>query len=252
MWDPINLSGRSYLVTGGSSGIGRASAILLSQLNARLIVVGRDRARLAETSTMLNGTGHQLEAFDLSSFEDIQGWLKKVTSVSGPLDGLVHSAGSQKIRPLRFLKANDVEEMMRINVSAALGLAKAFRQKGVCTPRSSVVLLSSVMGLVGQVGQAAYSATKSALISLTKSLALELAPEGIRVNCVAPGVVKTDMLEKMQQSLTAEQFKAIEDMHPLGLGTPQDVAFAIAFLLSDMARWITGTTLVIDGGYTAH
>ena len=141
---------------------------------------------------------------------------------------------------------------MRINVTAALCLAKAFRQKNVSTAGSSIVYLSSVMGIVGQSGQTAYSASKGALVTLAKSLTLELSRENIRVNCVAPAVVNTEMSEKMFQSLTPEQVKQIESMHPLGIGTPRDVANAIAFLLADTGRWITGTTLVVDGGYTAH
>ena len=107
------------------------------------------------------------------------------------------------------------------------------------------------MGLVGRPAIAAYSATKGALVSMTRSLALELAPEGIRVNCVAPGFVESEILEQVKSVVTEDQFEAIRKMHPLGFGTPRDVANAVAFLVADTGRWITGSTLVIDGGYSA-
>ena len=114
------------------------------------------------------------------------------------------------------------------------------------------MLVSSAMGLVGRPGIPAYSASKGALVALARSAALELAKDQIRVNCVAPGFVRTEMLEQLREWLSSEQLAALEAQHPLGLGAPRDVAYAIAFLLADTSHWITGTTLVVDGGYTAH
>lgn len=252
MINPMELENRTILVTGASSGIGRETAILLSQLGARLILVGRRPEQLEKTISLLDGASHQVHVFDLLNVDDIPHWMKGIASASGPLNGLVHSAGMQFTKPLRITTGENLEELMRINVTAAFSLARAFRQKGVYITGSSIIYLSSVMGVVGQAGQAAYSASKGALVALTKSLSLELSREGIRVNCVAPAVVRTEMLEKMLQSLTPEQVAQIQAMHPLGIGTPRDVANAIAFLLADTGRWITGSTLVVDGGYTAH
>lgn len=252
MINPMELENRTILVTGASSGIGRETAILLSQLGARLILVGRRPEQLESTLALLEGASHQLHVFDLLDVDDIPRWMKEITRASGPLHGLVHSAGVQITKPLRMLTSSDIDKVMKINVTASFGLIKGFRQKGICANPASVVLISSVMGLVGQPGVSAYSASKGALVTLAKSLALELAKENIRVNCVAPAVVNTEMSEKMISALTPEQVTQIEVMHPLGIGYPRDVANAVAFLLADTGRWITGTTLVVDGGYTAH
>jgi NAD(P)-dependent dehydrogenase (short-subunit alcohol dehydrogenase family) len=165
---------------------------------------------------------------------------------------LVHCAGVLSQQPLRALDASKFEAVQRVNVTAAAMLAKGFRQKGCCAPNSSIVLVSSVMGLVGQAGIPAYSTSKAAVAGLTRCLAMELARESIRVNCVAPGMVRTEMTEKFFEFVSDEYVKGIEALHPLGFGTARDVANAIAFLISDAARWITGSTLVVDGGYTAH
>lgn len=240
------------LVTGASSGIGREAAVVLSQLGARVMLVARSEQRLEETRKLLEPGDHRIEVVDLSRVEEIPGWMKDATSSFGELDGLVHAAGVQSTRPVRAWTLREYESVFQINVAASLALAKGFRQKRVHQPRASLVFLSSTMGLVGAGGRGVYSASKSAIIGLTKSLALELVREGIRVNCVAPGVVRTEMLEGLRQDITPEQFEAIEKLHPMGIGDPKDVAMAIAFLIADTSRWTTGTTLVVDGGYTAH
>lgn len=250
--NPLDLTGKTILVTGASSGIGRETACLISQLGGRVVLVARNEERLAETLRSLNGEGHRVEPFDLSSTDEVPRWLKSLSASSGPLDGLVHSAGIQRLRPLRVLTSAVLQEVMRTNLDAAVSLTKGFRQKGVCAANGSVVLLSSVMSLVGQAGVIAYAASKGAINAVTRALAVELAPEHIRVNCVAPGYVETEMAAALWSSLTSDQRSVIESMHLLGLGKPRDVAYAIAFLLADAARWITGTVLVVDGGYTAH
>lgn len=248
----MDLSGRTIMVTGASSGIGRETAVLLAELGATVVAVGRKHEELEKTAAMIASSQCLIEPFDLSVMDSIPGWLKRIAQDHGPLAGLVHSAGVQSYLPLRILSEAKLQETLDVNLKAAVGLAKGFRQKGVCSNPSSIVYLTSVMGLVGQPGQAAYSASKGALVALAKSLALEVAREGIRINCIAPAVVLTEMSEKGTQSLTGEQLASIQAMHPLGLGKPRDIANAAAFLIGDTGRWITGTTLVVDGGYTAH
>ncbi|WZO99623.1 SDR family NAD(P)-dependent oxidoreductase [Isosphaeraceae bacterium EP7] len=250
--NPMDLSGRTVLVTGASSGIGRETAVLLSQLGARLILIARDRARLEETALRLAGAGHIIESHDLSEPEPIMGWVKELGRRVGGLNGLVHAAGLHSIVPIRMLEPGELDGLWRINVAAAVQLVRGFRQKGVASRPSSVVLLASITGLTGQPGVSAYAATKGALIAFTKSAAMEMARENIRVNCVAPSLVKTAMTDRILKNLDEGQRSAVELLHPLGLGEPVDVANAIAFLLAETGRWITGTTLVVDGGFTAQ
>ena len=250
---PLDLHGKRILVTGASSGLGREIAVCLSGLGASLVLVGRNHARLQEAARCLTPGEHATAEFDLQDVEAIPRWLTE-TAVAGPLHGLVHSAGVHLIRPLKATSIAGYEELMRVNVTAAMSLAQAFRQPRVHAGDSAIVFLSSVMALVGQPGLAAYCTSKAALGGLTRALALELAKERIRVNCVAPGQVDTGtgMSADLQGSLTESQWQQLAEMHPLGFGRPEDVACAVAFLVARTGRWITGTTLVDDGGNTAR
>jgi len=250
MDSPMSLKGKTILVTGASSGIGKQTAITLSILGARLVLVARDISRLKQTATQMTHSNHHIVPFDLNNTDEIPRWMISISEIIGPLDGLVHSAGIVQLQPLRYLKQNDLESLMRINLFSAMAIAKGYRQRSVCNKGGSIVFLSSVRGISGEAGVAAYAASKGALISLTKSLAVELAPEKIRINCVAPGLVQTEMVNNDKQ--LPAQLERMEQQHLLGIGTPEDVANAIAFLLADTGKWITGTTLVVDGGYTAH
>jgi NAD(P)-dependent dehydrogenase (short-subunit alcohol dehydrogenase family) len=252
MKEPFSLRGHRILITGASGGLGRATALLASRMGAQVILTGRDFEKLKLTRDLMEGDGHVIEGCNLTDVAAIPGWLAGICDECGPLTAMAHAAGVQNPRPLRSLDDAHVNETLVLNLNSAVALVRGFRQKSVCESGGSVVLFSSVMGLAGQAGQIAYSASKGALISMCRSMAMELARDKIRINCVAPGLVETDMAERLQKSLPASQYDGIVAMHPLGIGRPEDVAAAVTFLLSDAARWITGTTLVVDGGYTAH
>lgn len=251
--NPMSLAGKRVLITGASSGLGREIAILLSRLGAAIVLVGRDKARLEETSTQLHGEGHRISIRDLSKdLEELPAWMLSICRDAKPLGGLVHSAGIQMTIPMRSLTFAQMEHLLTTNLSSSIMLAKGFRQKGVAAPGASLVFISSIRALVGEAAMAVYAASKGGLISLAKTLAIEYARQGIRVNCIAPAFVRTPMGEQALEMLDPAKVKSMEDMHPLGFGTPVDVANAAAFLVGDTGRWITGTTLVVDGGYTAH
>lgn len=251
MTNPFDLTNKRILITGASSGIGRATAQLVSQLNGKVIATGRDHKRLESTMTSLEGKGHVCRSFDLTEVDSISEWMLDLAS-GGRLDGLVHMAGIHGVRPLKVTDAAFVNQILNVNITTAIGLARGLRHKKVRGSNSSIVFASSVAAIAGEAGISAYSASKGAIISLTRSLAIELAREKIRVNCVSPSIVKTEMTEKFQELFTPEQLQAVEDKHPLGTGEPVDVANLVAFLLSDASRWMTGSNIVIDGGYSAQ
>jgi len=249
---PMDMTGRRILVTGASSGIGRETAILLSRLHAAVVLSGRNEEKLGQTLMRMEGDGHLAVPFDMNAVAEIPNWVKGLVERTGPFDAVVHAAGQQQTSPLTYLSSEALDGIMRLAVTSALMLARGFSQRGCASGNASIVFVSSIMGTVGKPFLSAYSAAKAALSGATRSLALELAPRRIRVNCVAPAFVQTEMLEQVRGMLLPEQFEALEKSHPLGFGTPLDVAHAIAFLVGDTGRWITGSTLVVDGGYSAQ
>lgn len=250
--DFLRLDGSTVLVTGASSGIGRACAVEASRYGAKVVLVARREEALEETLSLLSGDGHLVAPFDLADLDGIPEFVSGIAGRLGGLSGIVHAAGHHDTTPVRAITPSAVTGLFDANVTTAMMLAKALRSKHVRRETASLVLLSSAVGLVGQAGVSAYSATKGAIVTLTRSLALELARDGIRVNCVCPGVVDTPMTTGIRERVGAAGFERIAHAHPLGLGETIDVANAILYLLSTASRWVTGSALVVDGGYTAQ
>jgi len=248
-----SLKERHFLVTGAASGIGRAVALLFDRLGAKLSLVDRDEAGLNATQAACGDKEHRHFRFDLRVIEAIDGLVDDAVKAQGPLRGLVHAAGIQAVSPARVLRPGQWRDILTVNTESAMALARNFHSQRTTGPYgSSIVFISSIMALAGSPGAIAYSASKAALHGMARSMAMEFAPRNIRVNCVAPGFVRTPMYERTEQLWDDEQKKAVEANHPLGIGAPEDIANAVAFLCCDTGRWITGTVLVVDGGYLAR
>jgi NAD(P)-dependent dehydrogenase (short-subunit alcohol dehydrogenase family) len=248
----FSLSGKHVLITGASSGIGRQCAVSCSEAGATVTLVARNRDRLKETESQLKGCRYFSVAQDISELDAIEDVVKSTVEKNGKIDGFIHAAGIEGTEPITLLNAVKYKSYFDINVLAGLEFSRFLTKKKYCnTFYASFVFIASVMGTLGQPGKIAYSASKGALVNAVKSMALEFAGKNIRVNSISPGIVSTPMSEKLFASLDADSKQAIINMHPLGIGTVSDVANACVFLLSDAAKWITGTNLIIDGGYSA-
>lgn len=248
----LDLQDRAILVTGASSGIGRATAIAASRQGAKIAVLARNKQKLEETLLLLEGDGHLALQGDVNDANSLTKLFQVARAELGQLHGLVHAAGVHAITPLRSIKPPQVSALLESNVTSALSVTKCFRAPEVRAENASVVLLSSAVGLVGEAGVSVYAASKAAVAALGRSLALELAVENIRVNSIAAGMVETPLTDRIQAKIGTQAWESILSRHPLGLGSSLDVANAALYLLSPVSRWVTGSTLVIDGGYTAQ
>ena len=246
------LAGKRILVTGASSGIGRQVAILLSACGARICLSGRDNERLQPVLNALHGEGHYVLCLDLNGSDAVTDAIRHDAETSGAFWGVFHGAGISMVRPAKLCKEKQFDEVFSSSVQSGIAIARAMSLRGVIEDGGSVILMSSVASLRGQAGMALYSAAKSAIDGMTRSLAVEFAPRRIRVNSLCAGAVQTPMHEKLVNSLSQESVNDYENKHLLGFGTPDDIANTVAFLMGEGGRWITGTSVVVDGGYTVR
>lgn len=239
----FSLDSKTILVTGASSGIGRACAIQASSMGAYCILSGRNEKALKETAALCKNKTDIIVA-DLGKEEEVN---RLATSVKN-LDGVVNCAGMINPRPIKYLKAENLDELFKINFYAPGLLAAALLQARKMNEGASFVFISSISSHHPYVGGAAYSASKAALESFSKTLALEIASKKMRSNILLPALVRTQMLEETREASGADNFSAYEKQYPLGFGEPDDVANAACFLLSPASKWITGSELKMDGG----
>ncbi len=248
---PFALDGRTILVSGASSGIGRAIAVGAARMGARVVVLGRSPEKVQETLSLLEGAGHHGHTSDLTKIDTIDADVQAILDHSGPLGGFVHSAGTSDVTLLRDIAIEKVEDQIRLNWLSFMALSQSICRRGRYTPGLSVVALASISALAGQVGLSSYAGTKGALIASARSLAAEYAPRGIRFNCVSPCPVDTPMQQETRARLGEAWYqKEVLDKARLGTLAPEDVADPVLFLLSDASRRITGMNLIVDGGWS--
>ncbi len=242
--DPFSLTGKRILITGASSGIGRQISITCAQAGAQLVITGRNQVRLEATAAELAGEGHLHIVADLAQPAD----LERLVAEAGVLNGLAHSAGVSRLIPFRMVNQAHLDDTFASNTYAPILLTRNLLAKKQLAPNGSVLWIASIASHVGPMASAAYAASKAALMGAMRSLGREVSKQGIRVNCIAPGYVRTPLIEGLQGG--GGNMDDLLDLAPLGLGEPEDVAYAAVFYLSDASRWITRTYFVIDGGLT--
>ena len=249
----VDFEGKRVIVTGASSGIGRAISVELDNAGARVIILGRKEETLNETAGLLTSGNHHIIPLDLRDHSEIAPKVMEFVRKHGRIYGMCHAAGVVETRPLSSCKREGIQSMLDVNLIAGIEIARAVCRRDIMEDTGgSLLFISSIYSLVGMPGQIGYSASKGAVTAAMRAMAMELARRNIRVNCISPGLVRTDMTEKAFSVLTREQVKELEDSFPLGIGKPEDVARAAAFLLAPQNRWITGVDLAVDGGYTAR
>lgn len=246
MYNPFSLQDKTILVTGASSGIGKAIAIECAKMGAKVVLTARNEARLKEAHSQLEGDQPDYIVADLSVNDDVVRLSKELPT----LNGLVNCAGLTKIAPFPFATRDSFEEVMNVNFFAPTELTRLLIKSKKLVKGGSIVFISSVSGVYcSAVASSIYSASKGAVNGLVKGVALDLASKGIRVNSVNPGMIDTDIFSG--SAITRDQLDEDMKRYPLGrYGKPDEVANAVIYLLSDASSWTTGSNLLIDGGYT--
>lgn len=245
METPFSLNNKKILVTGASSGIGRSIAIECSKMGAEVILLGRNEERLQETIDSMKPGNHFFRILDLNNNQKVDDFINDIE----PIDGFVNSAGIINTQLIAFLKEEDLRRIMETNFfGPSIFVHKLVKKKKINKP-GTIVFISSLGGNeTTSIGLAAYASSKSAILGLSKTMALELASKNIRVNCILPGMIRTELLDNIDVS--TEDLSKDEENYPLGYGNPEDVAYAAIYLLSDASKWVTGINLKLDGGLT--
>ena len=248
--NPFSLKNKNIIVVGASSGIGKKCAVSCSNVGANLVLIARNKEKLEQTYRELQPGNHIIIAQDITDYVSLENNFKKIIKDIGKVDGFVFSAGKLINSPLRMTDAKIFREIFEINTIAALEFSRLAAKRKYSNDGASFIFISSIMALRGEAGKIGYCASKGALSAGIRAMAIELAKRKIRVNSVLPGIVETEMSKKIFDSISEEAVYEMKKKHLLGFGKPEDIANACLFLLSDSSRWITGTELIIDGGYS--
>ena len=252
-YNPLSISGKTILISGGASGIGRQCAIEFAKAGANIVLLDINEDQLSVTKSLCtpNVTCSYYKC-DLTDDSTIPELFKHIVAENGVIDGFLHCAGIEKTLPYNKFSSADFAKIYDVNFIGAMNIIKQLSKKSNRSDKLKIVLIASITALVGRPGVAAYAASKGAIVSAVKTMALEMASKGININCISPGTILTPLMQNMLETLTEEQKEERISGFPLGLGMPSDIANTAMFLLSEGSRWITGQNIVVDGGYTIH
>lgn len=251
-YNPFNLQNKVIIVTGASSGIGAQCAIDCSKMGAKVVLIARNEERLNQTLNQMEGEGHLVKPYDLTVVDGIKGLLSSIVEKVGKVDGFIHAAGIEISKPVKLLSMDDYNTVFKINALSGFEFIHQLSSIKNMNKGGSIVLIASITGVIGRGSVSAYAASKGAMISACKSMALEFAKKQVRVNCVSPGTILTPLMQNYLNELDEDARIKRIDGFPLGLGEPSDVSNACIYLLSDASRWVTGQNIILDGGYTAR
>jgi NAD(P)-dependent dehydrogenase (short-subunit alcohol dehydrogenase family) len=246
MTHPFQLTGKTILVTGATSGLGMQAAVSISEMGGTVVITGRRKEKLEETLSLLVGSGHRACAADLTVAQERDELVAQLPA----LDGIAHCAGITLLHPFKFSDEEKFHKVYATNVEAPFYLTQKVLKAKKLLPEASLVFISSLAPFTGTKGHAIYAGTKASIISLARVLAHELASTRIRANSIAPAMVKTSVVEGFIAQVSPEVAARDEARYPLGYGNPRDVANAIVFFLSRGSKWITGSNLIMDAGLT--
>ncbi len=246
MNNPFSIEGKTIFITGASSGIGESISVECARMGAIVIITGRNAERLNNTFAQMECKEKIQMVGDLTKAEDLESIISQLPS----LDGLVLNPGILKTTPVKNITGSAIEDVFNTNIISSIQLIQKLLKKKKINKGASIVFISSISSFSVKIGNSLYSATKGAINSFMKVLALELAPQKITVNSIQPGFIKTRALDS--GIITNEQLEAHFKIYPLGIGKPSDIAYACIYLLSDASEWVTGSIFTIDGGVTTN
>lgn len=252
LFSPFSLTGKTILITGANSGIGQQCAVDCSKMGARVVLIARNKERLLETLDLMEGEGHQYFIYDLTDIDGIGSFISIIAKEVGKFDGFIHAAGIEITKPFRITTPTDFDILYKVNFVSGIEIVRFLSSAHSFNNGGSIVFIASITATIGRRGLAAYSASKGAIVSAVRPIALELANRNIRVNSISPGTIMTPMIIDYLNTLDEDSYKKRVDGFPLGLGQTTDISLACVYLLSSASKWITGQNIIIDGGFTCH
>ena len=251
--NPLSIENKTIIITGGASGIGRQCAIDFANAGANLVLLDINEEQLAISKGLCSpDVICNCYKCDLTDEKSVETLFKTIVEENGPIDGFLNCAGIEKTLPYNKFSSADFAKIFDVNFIGAMNIIKCLSKKVNRGENLKIVLIASITAVVGRPGVTAYAASKGAVVSAVKTMALEMATKGININCISPGTILTPLMQNMLSTLDEQQQEERKAGFPLGLGQPSDIANTAMFLLSDGARWITGQNIVVDVGYTSR